>query len=94
MPPLLPPPPLSPPPPPLQARVEVRTYDVIYNLLDDVRAAMEGKLESVEERQPLGTATVKAVFGASGGKVAGVVVTDGKLAKVRAPPLPPLPSWC
>lgn len=39
--------------------VEVRTYKVIYDLLDDMRAAMEGQLRSVEERIPLGSAEVR-----------------------------------
>ena len=39
--------------------VEVRTYKVIYDLLDDMRAAMEGQLRSVEERIPLGAAEVR-----------------------------------
>lgn len=57
--------------------VEVRSYDIIYNLLDDVRAAMEGRLKSVEERVYVGTAEVKAVFGTGKQRVAGCVVTDG-----------------
>ncbi len=36
---------------------------VIYDLIDDVKAAMEGKLRSVDERVPLGKAEVKALFG-------------------------------
>ncbi len=36
---------------------------VIYDLINDVKAAMEGKLRSVDERLPLGKAEVKAVFG-------------------------------
>ncbi len=39
--------------------MEVRTYKVIYDLLDDMRAAMEGQLRSVEERIPLGAAEVR-----------------------------------
>ena len=42
--------------------VEVRTYKVIYDLLDDMRAAMEGQLRSVEERIPLGAAEVRLLF--------------------------------
>ncbi|WIA43897.1 hypothetical protein OEZ86_010304 [Tetradesmus obliquus] len=61
--------------------VTINTYKVIYNLIDDVKAAMEGKLRTIEERQPLGTATVKAVFGSGKKKVAGVVVDEGKLQK-------------
>jgi translation initiation factor IF-2 len=40
--------------------VSISTYKVIYNLIDDVKAAMEGKLRSVEEKQPLGEATVSS----------------------------------
>lgn len=61
--------------------VDVRSYKVIYDLVDDVKAAMEGKLNSVEERVPLGTALVKAVFGSGSRKAAGCVVTDGVLRK-------------
>jgi hypothetical protein len=43
------------------AGVTINTYKVIYNLIDDVKAAMEGKLRTVEERQPLGSATVRIV---------------------------------
>jgi translation initiation factor IF-2 len=61
--------------------VTINTYKVIYNLIDDVKAAMEGKLRSVEERLPVGTATVKAVFGSGKKKVAGCLVDEGKLQK-------------
>lgn len=36
--------------------VELRTYKIIYDLVDDVRAAMEGRLVTVEERTELGQA--------------------------------------
>jgi len=61
--------------------VKLMTYKVIYDLLDDVKAAMEGKLRSVEERIVLGKAEVKAQFGTGKKKVAGCVVTSGKLLK-------------
>ena len=38
--------------------VLLNSYDVIYTLVDDVRAAMEGRLNSVEERTPIGEAEV------------------------------------
>jgi hypothetical protein len=41
-----------------QTGVTINTYKVIYNLIDDVKAAMEGKLRAVEEKQQLGEATV------------------------------------
>jgi translation initiation factor IF-2 len=50
-------------------------------LIDDVKAAMEGKLRTVEERIPLGKAEVKALFGSGKKKVAGCAVTEGKLLK-------------
>lgn len=42
---------------------------------------MEGKLKAVEERVALGKAEVKAVFGSGKKKVAGCVVTQGKVQK-------------
>lgn len=61
--------------------VEIRSYDVIYDLIDDMRAAMEGRIKSVDERIPIGSAQVKAVFGAGSSKVAGCLVSDGRLEK-------------
>lgn len=61
--------------------VTINSYKVIYNLLDDVKAAMEGKLRSVQERVNMGKAVVKAVFGTGKKRVAGCAVTEGKLQK-------------
>ncbi|CAN1179150.1 Translation initiation factor IF-2, chloroplastic [Linum perenne] len=61
--------------------VEVRLYKVIYELIDDVRNAMEGLLDSVEEQQPIGSADVRAVFSSGSGRVAGCMVTEGKVEK-------------
>uniref|UniRef100_A0A7N0UP46 Translation initiation factor IF-2, chloroplastic n=1 Tax=Kalanchoe fedtschenkoi TaxID=63787 RepID=A0A7N0UP46_KALFE len=61
--------------------VEIRLYRVIYDLIDDVRRAMEGLLEPVEEQIPIGTAEVRAVFSSGSGRVAGCMVRDGKLVK-------------
>ncbi|CAI0409365.1 unnamed protein product [Linum tenue] len=61
--------------------VEVRLYRVIYELIDDVRNAMEGLLDSVEEREMIGSADVRAVFSSGSGRVAGCMVTEGKLEK-------------
>ncbi|CAD7703842.1 unnamed protein product [Ostreobium quekettii] len=60
--------------------VEVRTYTVIYDLLDDIRAAMEGRLSPVDEKVPLGKAEVRAVFGSGDRCVAGCMVTEGKVS--------------
>ncbi|VFQ79123.1 unnamed protein product [Cuscuta campestris] len=61
--------------------VEIRLYRVIYELIDDVRKAMEGLLEPVEEQVPIGSAEVRAVFSSGSGRVAGCFVTDGKIVK-------------
>jgi len=61
--------------------VTINTYKVIYNLIDDVKAAMEGMLRIIEERIPVGGAEVRAVFGTGKNRVAGCAVTTGKLAK-------------
>ncbi|CAI9784306.1 unnamed protein product [Fraxinus pennsylvanica] len=61
--------------------VEIRLYRVIYELIDDVRKAMEGLLETVEEQVPIGSAEVRAVFSSGSGRVAGCMVTDGKIVK-------------
>lgn len=61
--------------------MDVRTYRVIYDLVDDMRAAMEGKLAPVEERTPIGAAAVRAAFGSGSRRVAGCMVTDGRIEK-------------
>ncbi|KAI3465997.1 hypothetical protein Pfo_022660 [Paulownia fortunei] len=61
--------------------VEIRLYKVIYELIDDVRNAMEGLLDSVEEQLPIGVAEVRAVFSSGSGRVAGCMVTEGKIVK-------------
>ncbi|KAK9269118.1 hypothetical protein L1049_000887 [Liquidambar formosana] len=61
--------------------VEIRLYRVIYELIDDVRNAMEGLLEPVEEQVPIGAAEVRAIFSSGSGRVAGCMVTEGKVVK-------------
>ena len=61
--------------------VTINTYNVIYDLLDDVRSEMEGKIKAVEEKVSVGKAEVKALFGKGSSLVAGCVVTEGKLQK-------------
>jgi len=60
------------------AGVEIRYYDVIYELLDQVKAAMEGLLAPQEVQNVIGHAEVKATFKSSKfGTIAGCRVTDG-----------------
>ena len=62
--------------------VDVRLYDVIYNALDDVKAAMEGLLEPEIREEILGHLEVRQVFSAGkNGMVVGGLVTDGKLLR-------------
>jgi translation initiation factor IF-2 len=61
-----------------RADVQIRYYEVIYQLLDDVRAAMEGMLAPEEVQQVIGHAEVKAVFKSSKfGTIAGLRILDG-----------------
>src|SRR6185295_2005291 len=58
--------------------IEIRTYEVIYEITDDVRKAAEGLLEPEVRQTILGHADVRAVFKISKvGSVAGCYVTDG-----------------
>lgn len=59
----------------------MKSYKVIYELIDEVRGLMEGRLSTVEERAPLGEAEVRAVFGTGSRRVAGCMVTEGLLRK-------------
>ncbi|KAJ0975698.1 hypothetical protein J5N97_017663 [Dioscorea zingiberensis] len=61
--------------------IEIRLYRVIYDLIDDMRKAMEGLLEPVEEHISIGTATVRATFSSGSGRVAGCMITEGKVVK-------------
>lgn len=69
-----------------QAGVDVREYNIIYKLLDDIQAAMEGLLEPELVEEPLGQVEVRAVFPVGRGAVAGCYVQSGKAmrnAKIR-----------
>jgi translation initiation factor IF-2 len=67
--------------------VEIRYYNIIYDLVDEVKAAMSGLLAPTKREIFLGYATIKQVFTITkAGKVAGCIVTEGKVergAKVR-----------
>jgi translation initiation factor IF-2 len=60
--------------------VDIRVYDVIYSLIDDVEKALKGMLEPTIVEVVEGRAEVRQVFSAGKGtKVAGCYVTDGKI---------------
>jgi len=60
--------------------VDVRLYDVIYNALDDIKAAMEGLLEPEIREEIVGHLEIRQVFSpGKNGMVVGGLVTDGKM---------------
>ncbi|MFQ6122598.1 MAG: translation initiation factor IF-2, partial [Dehalococcoidales bacterium] len=62
--------------------VDIRYYDVIYNLIDDVDKALKGMLEPALVEVIEGRAEVRATFPAAKGKmVAGTYVTEGKVSR-------------
>ncbi len=67
--------------------VDIRLYNIIYRITEDLRKSMAGLLEPEEQERALGRATVRATFKVSRvGTVAGCYVTSGvaaKNAKVR-----------
>ena len=63
-----------------QEGVEINTYSVIYDAMDDIKAAMEGMLDKVKKEIAAGQVEVKEVFKISKvGTVAGAFVTEGKV---------------
>ena len=61
-----------------QKGIEIRYYSVIYDLVDDVKAAASGLLSAEIRENFIGYAEIKEVFKVSGvGKVAGCLVTEG-----------------
>jgi translation initiation factor IF-2 len=65
-----------------RAGIEIRYYNIIYNLVDDVKAAMSGLLAPTLRETMLGNAQILEVFDISKvGKVAGCRVTDGTVER-------------
>ena len=63
-------------------KVIVRTYEVIYELINEISDALEGLLEPEEEEEEIARAKIKQVFVLSNGqKVAGCEVTKGTVIK-------------
>lgn len=61
-----------------RAGIEIRYYNIIYDLVDDVKKAMSGLLAPINRETMLGNALIKEIFAVSKvGKVAGCQVTDG-----------------
>jgi len=62
--------------------IDIRTYRVIYDAIEDVQAAMKGLLAPEFKEVTIGRAEVRAIFKVSGvGTIAGCYVTDGKITR-------------
>jgi translation initiation factor IF-2 len=61
------------------AKIEVKLYSIIYELLDDVRAQMTGLLTKLRKEVPIGKAEIMQVFFVKAGKICGSVVRQGKI---------------
>jgi translation initiation factor IF-2 len=65
-----------------QAGIEIRYYNIIYNLVDDVKQAMSGLLSPERRETFLGNAEILEVFDITKvGKIAGCRVTEGKVER-------------
>ena len=65
-----------------RSKVDVRTYRIIYELLDDMEAALKGMLSPKYHEIYMGKCEVRQTFNITGvGTVAGCYVTDGKLVR-------------
>lgn len=62
--------------------IQIRRYNIIFDLIDDLKKALEGMLEPEEKEEIIGYGVIKDEFKIKGiGKVAGVQVTEGQVLK-------------
>ena len=65
-----------------QDGIEIRLYNIIYELIEDIRAGLEGMLEPIFNEKPIGQAEVREVFSISRlGLVAGCFINEGRILK-------------
>jgi translation initiation factor IF-2 len=65
-----------------EEKVEIRSYNVIYQLIDDIKRAMTGLLDPVSKETYLGRAEVRRIFHIPRiGAIAGCLVTEGKITR-------------
>lgn len=66
----------------VEENIEIRTYSVIYDAIDEIKSAMEGMLEPKVEQKATAQLEVREVFNITGiGKVAGCFVLEGKIKR-------------
>jgi translation initiation factor IF-2 len=61
--------------------VQIKLYSIIYELIDQVKESMVGMLDPELRESVIGHAEVRQIFDLSKGKVAGCMVTDGRIAR-------------
>ncbi|WP_185873850.1 translation initiation factor IF-2 [Blattabacterium cuenoti] len=62
--------------------IEIRTYSIIYNVINDIQEAMDGMLSSEKKENILGSAEIREIFKISKNKtIAGCMVIEGKLIR-------------
>jgi len=67
-----------------EQNVDIRFYDVIYNVVNDIKGAMAGLMEPRYEERVIGRAEVRETFNITKiGTIAGCYVTDGKIERGR-----------
>lgn len=65
-----------------QENIEIRTYSIIYDAIEEIKSAMEGLLEPKVEKKVVCNIEVREVFKISGvGTIAGCYVLDGKMTR-------------
>lgn len=61
--------------------VEIKTYSIIYDAIDEVKSAMEGMLEPKIQEKVLGIAEIKETYKFDKATVAGCLIVEGKVAR-------------
>ena len=61
--------------------IQIKLYSIIYELLDQVKEAMAGLLEPETRETVIGHAEIRKVFDLTKGRVAGCLVTDGRMQR-------------
>jgi translation initiation factor IF-2 len=63
------------------AGIEIKTYSIIYNAIDEIRSAMEGMLEPKMQEKIVANVEIREVYKFDKATVAGCVVIDGKIKR-------------
>ena len=62
--------------------VQIKRYDIIYHMIEDIEVVLKGLLEPVQREIITGQAEIRAIFSASrAGKIAGCMVTEGRITR-------------